>query len=84
MNCCQPSHFGFAAPLQAGTLLLLFRNVFVLSWSAKLLRPLGSLTLVTPVTLSKDPTAEDMVPDDRAEKSLPLPTVSGLGPPACG
>jgi hypothetical protein len=76
-NCCQPWHPD--APLQTEVL-----KKFVLSWSEKLLSPLGSLSLVTPVTLSKDPTADDMVPDDRAEKSLPLPTVSGLGPRAGG
>jgi hypothetical protein len=46
--------------------------------------PIGPLTLVTPVTLSKEPIAEIMAPGEkndpantRAETPLPLPTVNG-------
>src|SRR5208282_128519 len=86
-NCCQPWQAdGFAAPLQAEVV-----KVFALSWSEKLLAtsrgtpPTYPLSLVTPATLSKDPTASDMEPDDTwAAKSLPLPTVSGRRPRAGG
>src|SRR5271166_5983253 len=70
-NCCTPAHpAGLAAPLQAGTLLLLFVKRFVFSCSEKALGTLECfkshlssaeytfpLSLVTPVTLSKDPSA---------------------------
>jgi hypothetical protein len=65
-------------------------KVFALSWSEKVLATGGAtpstspLSLVTPVTLSKDPTAEDMEPVTWAEKSLPLPTLSDRGPRAGG
>ena len=86
-NCCQPRHaVAFAAPLQAGTLLLLFVKKFVLSWSEKVLAtgggfpPTFPLSLVT-ATLSKEPIAVDMNPLGAwAETSLPLPTISGRGP----
>jgi hypothetical protein len=79
-NCCQPEHAdGMAAPLQAGVV-----NKFALSWSEKLLKPLGSVTLVTPVTLSKDPMASDIWPVTLVETSLPLPTVSDRRPPRAG
>jgi hypothetical protein len=96
MNCCQPwQAVGFAAPLQAGTLLWSFVKKFVLSWSEKTLGTFGTgaeqfgpnvvpVSLVTPVTLWKDPSAEDTVPDGFAAKSLPLPTISGRGPLAGG
>src|SRR5262249_18357766 len=72
--------------LVGGGIQLEVLNVLVLSWSEKLLtpRPVGSLTLVTPVTLTKEPCAEDMVPDTWAEKSVPAPTVLGGGPVASG
>src|SRR5258708_22375679 len=79
-NCCQPRHTdGFAAPLQTEVVKKL-----ELSWSEKSLTPLGSLTLVTPVTLSKDPMASEMWPVTWAETSVPLPTVSGRRPRAGG
>jgi hypothetical protein len=60
-NCCHPEHAcGFAAPAQAEV-----EKVFVLSCSEKGLAPGGgSVTLVTPLTLGNDPTAEDIEPDD--------------------
>src|SRR5580704_14663734 len=64
---------------------------FELSWSVYTLgtfvAPLYGLvpvSLVMPVTLSKDPTASDMWPVTWAETSLPLPTVSGRRPRAGG
>src|SRR6516225_8233226 len=79
-NCCQPRHAdGVAAPLQAGVV-----KKFALSWSEKSLTPPGLLTLVTPVTLSKDPMTSEMWLATWAETSLPLPTVSGRGPRAGG
>jgi hypothetical protein len=42
------------------------------------------VSLVTPVTLSKDPTAMDMWPVTWAETSLPLPTVFGQDPHSGG
>jgi hypothetical protein len=44
----------------------------------------GSSTLVTPVTLSKDPMASDMWPVTWAETSVPLPIWSGRRPPRAG
>jgi len=80
MNCCQPEHAeGLAAPLQLDVW-----KVLVLSWSAKELAFPLSASLVTPVTLSKDPVAADINPDTWAEKSLPLPVLLGRGPPAGG
>src|ERR1700722_5269774 len=62
---------------------------FELSWSVYTLGTfvapvygLVPVSLVTPVTLSKEPTASDMWPVTWAETSLPLPTVSGRGPRA--
>ena len=75
MNCSQPwQAVGLAAPLQAGTLLWSFVNGFVLSWSAKTLGTFETgfeqfapnvvpVSLITPVALSKDPSAEEMVLD---------------------
>lgn len=82
-NCCQPKHAeGFAAPLQAGVL-----NACELSWSvnesatpASLHSPPTSVSLVTPLTLGKDPTAERIPPSVRATKSVPPPTIFGPGP----
>src|SRR5258706_13415744 len=77
-NCCQPLEFEFGEPLQAEV-----TKKLELSWSEKLLAGPESVTLVTPVTLSKDPTASDIWPVVTwAETSLPLPTVSGRGPRA--
>jgi hypothetical protein len=65
-------------------------KVFELSWSVNALAicpvsPYASpVSLVTPVTLSKDPTAVDMWPVTSAETSFPLPTVRGRGPRAGG
>jgi len=43
--------------------------------------PIGELTLVTPVTESKEPIAVDMNPVGAwAEISLPAPTTNGRGP----
>ncbi|HLK83421.1 MAG TPA: hypothetical protein VKT99_18285 [Xanthobacteraceae bacterium] len=81
-NCCQPRHFeGFAAPLQAGVV-----KKFELSWSEKPLGAFGSesVTLVTPVMLSKDPIASEIWLATWAETSLPPPTVSGRRPRAGG
>src|SRR6266851_7965074 len=85
-NCCQPTHCdGFRVPLQAEVV-----KKFALSWSEKVSGCGGGLpltfplSLVTPVTLSKDPTASDMWPVTWAETSLPFPTVSGRGPRAGG
>ena len=52
----------------------------MLSWSENVLAVAPSDSSTTPVTLSKEPTAEVIVPVTWAEKSLPLPTVSGRGP----
>ena len=80
MNCCQPLQFpGIAALLQAGEL----KNS-VLSCSEKSLSPPESLSLCTPATLLKDPSAVEMMPGTWAELSLPLPTVSGRFPFAGG
>ena len=61
---------------------------FALSWSEKPLTPPGLLRLVTPVTLSKDPTASEMWPVGwvtSAETSVPLPICSGWRrPPRAG
>jgi hypothetical protein len=76
-NCSQPLQVaGYAAPLQAVVLV----KKLELSWSEKALAPTGPLSLVTPVTLSKDPIAVEMRSDARAEASLPLPTMSGRPP----
>jgi hypothetical protein len=64
--------------------------VFELSWSEKMLFCVLLLfgfipvSLVTPVTLSKDPIASDIWPDTSAVTSLPLPTMEGFGPRAGG
>jgi hypothetical protein len=80
-NCSQPLQVaGYAEPLQAVVLV----KKLELSWSEKALAPAGPLSLVTPVTLSKDPIAVEMRSDTRAEASLPLPTMSGRGPLAGG
>src|SRR5258708_5165252 len=90
-NCCQPWHCdGFAVPLQAEVV-----KKFALSCSEKVsgcgggLPTTFPLSLVTPVTLSKDPMASEMWPVTTAETSLPLPTgrgasVFGSGPRAGG
>ena len=85
-NCCQPIHAdGLAAPSQGGTFLLLFWKKFVLSWSEKELGVPESFSLVTPVTLSKDPSAKVIKPDETwAAQSVPLPTVSPRAPRAGG
>jgi hypothetical protein len=87
MNCSHPWHAaGTAAPLQAGTLLVLSKKVFALSWSEKMLATpetglvqlepnVVPVSLVMPVTVSKEPIAWDMTPVGAwAETSLPLPT----------
>src|SRR5271168_2998356 len=81
-NCCQPEHCdGVLAPEQIAALMLLL----VLSWSEKRLLVPPSLSVVRPVMLSKDPVAEEMSPPVAcAEKSLPLPTISGARPLAGG
>ncbi len=65
MNCCQAEH-GFC-PHQKFEL----SNFFGLSWSEKVLGPITapvigliSVSLIPLGTLSKDPTAVDMAPDD--------------------
>jgi hypothetical protein len=77
-NCSHPKHPGF--PLQT---LALVWNSFELIWSENASGPnegLESVSLVTPVTLLNDPIAVDISPDDdSATKSVPLPTVAGLG-----
>jgi hypothetical protein len=79
-NCCQPRQVdGLPAPLQAEVMKKL-----ELSWSENSLTPFGSVTLVTPVTLSKDPMASDMWPVTWAETSVPLPIWSGRRPPLAG
>ncbi len=78
-NCCQPLHIGFGEGLQTEVVKKL-----ELSWSEKPLTPFGSVTLVTPVTLSKDPTASDMWPVTWAETSMPLPTWSVRPLPRAG
>ncbi|WGJ15797.1 hypothetical protein QEV83_05935 [Methylocapsa sp. D3K7] len=97
MNCSHPWHAaGTAAPLQAGTLPLLFVKKFVLSWSEKMLgtpetglvHPLlhvVPVSLVTPVTVSKEPIDWDMKPLGAwAETSLPLPMTWGDESPRRG
>ena len=83
-NCCQPKHSdGYIAPLHVEV-----AKKFELSWSEKMLAcvvPVYGLipvSLVTPVTLSKDPTAIDILNGVSAETSAPLPTMAGLGPRA--
>src|SRR5215831_9992609 len=79
-NCCQPRHadaFGEALHVEVV-------KKFALSWSEKPLTPPGLLTLVTPVTLSKDPMASDMWPVTWAETSMPLPIWSARPPPRAG
>src|SRR6266446_5621924 len=79
-NCCQPRHVdGFGEALHVEVV-----KKFALSWSEKALTPFGSVTLVTPVTLSKDPMASDMWPVTWAETSMPLPIWSGRPPPRAG
>src|SRR6266849_2777082 len=85
-NCCQPWHAdGIAAPLQVEVV-----KKFELSWREKVSGCGGGnpstfpLSLVTPVTLSKDPMASEMWPVTWAETSLPLPTMSGRRPPPSG
>jgi hypothetical protein len=75
------------------------RNWLEFSWSEKALGPpTVPVSLVTPVTLSNDPTALDMQPGKvlqftnpygelpiaSADASFPLPTLSGRGPRAGG
>jgi hypothetical protein len=80
---------GSAAPSQLQAEVV---KKFVLSWSEKELAELAigtpfassSLSIVTPVTLSKDPTAADTVLVARAIQSTSLPTVSGRAPRAGG
>jgi hypothetical protein len=58
-----------------------------LSWSEKVSEfpVLESVSLVTPVTLSKDPCAQDIVVSvTLAVQSMPLPTISGRDPRAGG
>lgn len=77
-NCCQPLHFGSVALPQVGVV-----KVFVLSCSENALAVPAPLSLVTPVTLSKDPTAWDIVPVTTwAEASLLPPPPTTRGPRA--
>ena len=60
-----------------------------ISQSSPYVVPVSLVTPVTPVTpwlmpLPKNPVAEDMEPDVRANQSLPAPTVSGLAAPLGG
>jgi hypothetical protein len=66
-NCCQPWQFG--APFQAEVVK---RFEFELEREG-----VGTpvALVVTPVTLSMDPIADNMWPGASAAKSLPLPTV---------
>jgi hypothetical protein len=81
-NCCQPWQAdGLAAPLQVEVV-----KKFELSWREKVsgcgcpIPSTSPLSLVTPVTLSKDPMASEMWPVTWAETSLPAPTgASGRG-----
>src|SRR5437868_1562545 len=95
-NCCHPSHVlnglpwrhcwhadGSAARSQLQAEVV---KKFVFSWSENVLATAGGfpptlpLSLVTPVTLSKDPVAVDMVPVALAIQSTSLPTVSERAP----
>jgi hypothetical protein len=81
-NCCHPVQLaGFLAPAQTDAEVLKW---FELIWSVKALGPaMLSVSLVTPVTLLNEPSAVVMY-GTFAEKSLPLPTISGLAPLAGG
>src|SRR5262245_51774794 len=81
MNCCQPKQVGFSVGKQSKVV-----NGLVLSCSEKTSGRRGRtpltnpLMLVTPITLSNDPTAPVRVPVSSAEKSLPSPAATGRGP----
>ena len=81
-NCSQPRHPGFGEPAQA-----VLVKVFVFTWSvyafatAGPVLPIGLLSLVTFVTVSKEPIAVDMNPVGAwPEMSSPLPTTRGRAP----
>src|SRR5271155_1011601 len=80
MNCCQPVQPEVWPHADVV-------NIWVLSWREKtpgLCLPFRSMySLVTPVTLSNNPSATEMKPDaGSAEKSVPFPTVKGRTPRA--
>src|SRR5580704_9690853 len=85
INCSQPKQFGML--LQFAVVVL---KKFEFSCSEKVLATCGPVpptcpaSVVTPLTLSKEPTALDMWPVTWATTSLPLPTVSGRAPAAGG
>jgi hypothetical protein len=68
-----------AAPLQAR-----LAKKFALSWSEKPLTPPGLLTLVTPLTPSKDPTASDIWPVNLGRDVVAVAYSVGPGPRAGG
>ncbi len=76
MYCSQPRHVaGLAAPAQVTV-----GKKLVLSWSEYLLAVPPPVSLTTPTMFSKDPSAAEVLPVTRAEKSVPLPTVKGRAP----
>jgi len=65
-NCCHPVHCdGVLAPAQIAVVKL----SLVLSWSEKRLLVPPSLSLVTPVTLSKEPVAEETSTEEPAAEA---------------
>src|SRR6266850_6941204 len=76
MNCSQPRHVaGLAAPAQ-----VVVEKKLVLSWSEYLLAVPPPVSVATPTTFSKDPSAADVLPVTCAAKSTPFPTVKGRAP----
>src|SRR4051794_13482621 len=81
-NCSQPWQFaGIAAPLHIGVpeKKFVFSCSEYVSGTCPPVPFTCPVSIVTPVTLSKDPTAVDMRPDTWAETSLPFPTTLGPG-----
>src|SRR5689334_17506905 len=80
MNCSQPLQLGLGEGAQSGVVKNDVLSCSEYESAAEPVPPTGPLSLVTPLTLSKLPSAAVIVPVTAAEMSLPLPTVNGRWP----